>query len=158
MNSEQSTPKPNASTPPIGRAMAIDYGEKRIGVAITDPERLSVRGLETVLVTASGEWLQQLLGLVAQYQITDVVVGMPRNMDGSYGFSAEKVDVFLDQFEPLLPEAVGLHELDERLTSVIAEQRLREQGKKPSLQKGLVDQEAACLLLEDFLRQAPKPL
>lgn len=137
----------------MARAMAIDYGEKRVGVAVTDPERLVVRGLKTVEVDKHDAWLQRLVDLVVEQQASDVVVGIPRNMDGSYGFSAERVDAFLDRWVPMLPDSVTVHELDERLTSVIAEQRLREQGKKPSKQKGLVDQEAACLLLEDFIRQ-----
>lgn len=148
------SPLPTAYVaPPNSRSMAIDYGDRRIGLAISDPARLVVKGLATLDRKVNKNWLKDLIALVSQHHISEVVVGLPRNMDGSYGFAADKVEDFMDELEPLLPEDVVLHCLDERLTSVIAQQRLREQGKKPSMEKGLVDQEAACLLLEDFLRQ-----
>lgn len=137
----------------MARALAIDYGDKRIGLAISDPNRLVVRGLPTVLVSPKHSWLAEIVEHIVQNAVSDVVVGMPRNMDGSYGEAADKVDAFIDALEPLLPETVAVHCLDERLTSVIAQQRLRETGKKPSRNKALIDQEAACLILEDFLKQ-----
>jgi putative holliday junction resolvase len=131
--------------------MAIDYGEKRIGVAITDTERILAFGLDTIEVTKKApNPLPTLAALLAQYRPDVIVVGLPRNMDGSEGFMVEAVYDFVDDLEAFAVCPIEL--MDERLTSKMAEASLRRAGKQPSRNKGSIDQEAARLLLEDYLR------
>ena len=135
----------------MGRLMAIDYGKRRIGVAMTDEGQLLASPLTTIDVKKVPSAEQAIADLVNTHAIECLIVGWPRNMDGSEGFMSEAVEVFVEALEPLITCPVEY--VDERLTSRIASQQLRETGKKAKQQKGLLDQQAACLLLEDYLRQ-----
>jgi putative holliday junction resolvase len=135
--------------------LAIDYGKKRIGLAYCDASQSFVFGLPTLEQQTGSTKKEQLMGafsvLIAQKSIAGVVLGLPRNMDGTLGFMAEAVEGFqalLQASHPKLP----IYWLDERLTSKIAQQELRRQGITPSRNKGLIDQQAAKQLLEDYLR------
>jgi putative Holliday junction resolvase len=135
--------------------LAIDYGKKRIGLAYCDASQTFVFGLPTLEQQSGNTKREQVLAsltqLIAEKAIAGVVLGLPVNMDGSLGFMAETVQAFqaLLQFaHPTLP----IYLLDERLTSKIAQQALRQQGIVPSRNKGLIDQQAAKQLLEDYLR------
>lgn len=135
----------------MGRVIAIDYGEKRIGVAVTDEERILARGLTTIEVTKKArDPLPELQAILEKFVPDVIVVGLPRNMDGSEGFMAEAVYDFVERVETIT--AIPMVLIDERLTSKMAEASLRSAGKKPSRDKGSIDQEAARLLLEDYLR------
>jgi putative holliday junction resolvase len=139
-----------------GRVLAIDYGEKRIGLAVCDISRQVVRGLPTLEQKPAKQdpkrvfCIPAILNHLQELQVSEIVMGLPVNMDGSEGPSAQRVLAFTEQLAEQTPLPITL--LDERLTSFIAEERLKEQGKSPSRNKHLVDQEAACLILEDFLR------
>ncbi|MCS6266186.1 MAG: Holliday junction resolvase RuvX [Vampirovibrio sp.] len=135
--------------------LAIDYGKKRIGLAYCDASQTFVFGLPTLEQQSGNTKREQVLAsltqLIAEKAIAGVVLGLPVNMDGSLGFMAETVQAFqaLLQFaHPTLP----IYLLDERLTSKIAQQALQQQGIVPSRNKGLIDQQAAKQLLEDYLR------
>ncbi|MDX2084279.1 MAG: Holliday junction resolvase RuvX [Candidatus Melainabacteria bacterium] len=132
-----------------GRVLAIDYGLKRIGLALSDPAQLLARGLETLSVTAKTDVLDQLCQLARQHAVTAVVLGLPRHMDGREGDLAEVVYELGDLLAEMLEIPVAY--MDERLTSVMAERTLREKGVQPSRQKHLVDQEAARQILQDYL-------
>lgn len=155
MSNSSSNPHPPSLLPP-GPVLAVDYGEKRVGLAVTDAERLLARGLETVVLDKKKpDAVTPVLQRVQQYQPVVVVIGLPVNMDGSEGFMAEAVYAFAEALADALAEAgldTPIELMDERLTSRLAENNLRARGLEPSRQKHLIDQEAARLLLEDYLR------
>lgn len=130
--------------------MAIDYGEKRIGVAVSDPLGMFAIGLETIDTPREKERLTQLAAYCQDYNVAKIIAGLPRHMSGEEGETAQKVRHFVSLFE-----ANGItcpvEFFDERLTSKIAEQTLRAQGVKPSKHKGLIDEAAAMRILQDYL-------
>jgi putative Holliday junction resolvase len=138
-----------------GRLLAIDYGHRRMGLAMSDPTRTFAVGLETLAVTGKTDVLATLAALCQQYRVERVYVGLPRRLDGREGDSAQRVRAFVTQLQDILPAPVAL--LDERLTSVIAGQHLQAQGLSPSRHKALVDQAAACLMLQEVLDRENRP-
>jgi putative Holliday junction resolvase len=141
--------------PTTGALLAIDYGKKRIGLAYCDDSQTFVFGLPTLEQPTGKDKLtlslQALCTLITTKNIVGIVLGLPRNMDGSAGFMAETIEAFAAQLREAVP-AIPIFLLDERLTSKIAEQQLRSQGITPSRNKGMIDQQAAKQLLEDYLR------
>lgn len=132
-----------------GRILAIDLGERRLGLAISDPLQLIAQGLPTVERRKRREDLNYLKSLVRRYEVSLVVVGNPINMDGTAGPQSVEAAEFASKLEKHLQTKVSLW--DERLTSVEANRRLRESGMAPQKRAKSVDQVAAVLLLENFL-------
>lgn len=131
------------------RIMAIDYGDARTGVAISDPTG-SLAGFTAVIAShREEEVLSQLAQLVAQRQVEELVMGFPRNMDGSEGPRAELYRDFAHRLE----EVVGLPVIlwDERRTTIEAHSILHENGKRMKAHKKNVDAVAASLILEGYL-------
>ena len=135
--------------PDTGRILGLDYGKKRIGVAVSDPFGHFAIGLETIVLNPKTDVIETIRRHCSAYHVRQVVLGLPRHMDGREGPEAEAVRAFGDR----LAEALGIAVcyLDERLTSVIAQQTLREQGIQGSRNRGLIDQAAACKILQDYL-------
>ncbi|MBK8189981.1 MAG: Holliday junction resolvase RuvX [Vampirovibrionales bacterium] len=131
------------------RILAIDYGQRRIGLAISDPLGHFAVGLPTLERNARTDLWTPLAALRDQYGVSTIVLGLPRNMNGSEGPMAQKVRAFGEALQTHLGCEVVF--FDERLTSTLAQQTLRAQGIAPSRQKGLVDQAAAARILQDYL-------
>ena len=132
-----------------GRVLALDYGKKRIGVAVSDPMGNFAIGLQTITVSPKTDLIAALQQLRRDYPIQRIVLGLPKHMDGREGPEAETVRELGQKISESLNIPVDY--LDERLTSVIAQQTLREQGIQGSRNKGLIDQAAACRILQDYL-------
>ena len=131
------------------RIMAIDYGDARTGVAISDPTGL-LAGYTEVIHSRKGEQVcARLAGLVEQYQVEELVMGFPRNMDGTEGPRAELYRAFAGA----VAEATGLTPVlwDERRTTIEAHDILHASGKKMKNHKKTVDAVAATLILEGYL-------
>ncbi|WP_297195860.1 Holliday junction resolvase RuvX [uncultured Flavonifractor sp.] len=131
------------------RIMAIDYGDARTGVAISDPTGL-LAGYTTVIHSRKAEVVaQELARLVKEHQVDELVMGFPRNMDGTEGPRAELYKAFAGQVEA----ACGLCPVlwDERRTTVEAHNILHASGKKMKNHKKTVDAVAATLILEGYL-------
>ena len=131
------------------RVMAIDYGDAHTGVAISDPTGL-LTGFTTTIHSRKAEVvLQELCRLVEEHQVTQLVMGFPRNMDGTEGPRAQLYRDFAARVE----EATGLAPLlwDERRTTVDAHRILFEAGKNAKKRKKTVDAVAASLILEGYL-------
>ena len=129
--------------------MAIDYGDAHTGVAISDPTGL-LTGFTTTIHSRKAEVvLQELCRLVEEHQVTQLVMGFPRNMDGTEGPRAQLYRDFAARVE----EATGLAPLlwDERRTTVDAHRILFEAGKNAKKRKKTVDAVAASLILEGYL-------
>lgn len=132
------------------RIMGIDYGDSRIGVAVSDPMGWTAQGLETIerkgTVEQAAEKIKQL---VEQYGVERIVIGLPRNMNGTIGPSGEKAIEFGD----VLARITGIEVVrwDERLTTVAANRLMHEVGMKTSKKKKSVDRIAAVFILQGYL-------
>jgi len=131
------------------RIAALDVGDARIGVAVSDELGLTARGIGVVKRVGGRRDLEALAKMLAPFAPTDLVVGLPLNMDGSEGAQARKTRVFGEKVA--LHLAVPVTFVDERLTTVEAAERLRAAGRRGARAKAVLDQEAAAIILEDFL-------
>ena len=131
------------------RVLAIDHGSKRMGLALSDELGVVAHPFETFPAEPFNEFLQRLKDILREKQVDLVLVGMPRNMDGSYGPAALKVQ----QFVAVLKEAltVPIQTWDERLTSAQANRFLIEADVRRADRKTKVDKTAAAILLQSFL-------
>lgn len=130
-------------------ALGLDVGSKRIGVAGCDGTGLIATGLTTIEHTSFDRDVEQLRSLVEERQVQVLVVGLPYSMDGTIGFQAKKVQKFASRVAAALQ--LPLEYVDERLTSVHAEQLIIAEKRSPSRNKGLIDRKAAALILQQWL-------
>ena len=131
------------------RVLAIDHGTKRMGIAVSDETRTIAQPLEFIPAEPFGTFLDRLKTLLRDKEVELVLVGMPRNMDGSYGPAALKVQEFVTALKDAI--AVPIRLWDERLTSVQANRFLIEGQVRRDKRKAKVDAMAAAILLQSFL-------
>lgn len=124
--------------------VCLDVGEKRIGVAIADTAIRIAIPYETVLV--DGSEVSRIIEIISQEKADTLVIGYPRNQLGESTAQSRYVEQFAAQFEDSVPTIVFQ---DESLTSVLAEERLKEMGS--SYQKGDIDMHAAAIILQDYI-------
>ena len=131
------------------RIMAIDYGDAHTGVALSDPTGFLTGTTTTIHSRKAEVVLEELAKLVRDYQVTELVMGFPRNMDGTEGPRAQLYREFAQQVE----EATGLKPVlwDERRTTIDAHRILFDAGKNAKKRKKTVDAVAASLILEGYL-------
>ena len=131
------------------RILAIDFGEKRIGLALSDPLCFTPQGLPTIYRQNLKQVLADIAQTVREHQVTEIVIGLPVNMDGSQGKKAEEVHAFL----PRLTEAAGVPVVpwDERLTSREANRFMIEADLSRKKQKEQSDRLAATLILQNYV-------
>ena len=144
----------------VGRILAIDLGERRMGLALSDPLGLTAQGLPTAERRNKRQDLNFLEVLTRRHQVSHVLIGNPLNMDGSAGPQSAKARAFAEELaRRLAPKPVAVELWDERLTSVEADQVLDATGVEKEDRKGAVDQMAAALLLQSYLdaRRAQTP-
>jgi len=133
-----------------GRQMGLDVGDRRIGVALSDETATLASALTTVTRTGGRKDAAAVADLVRHHEVAAVVVGLPLNMDGSRGPQAEKVLGFVESLRRRLGP-VPVVTRDERLTTVEAEEKLREAGLGWRERKRVVDQAAAVVILQEYL-------
>jgi putative Holliday junction resolvase len=131
------------------RLMALDLGEARIGVALSDESGTLASGLATLRARGPRRDAQQIAALVREHGVKELVVGLPLRLDGSRGPQAEKVLALVERLRRVT--GVPVVTRDERLTSVEAAQRLAEAGVRGRARKERLDQAAACLILQELL-------
>ncbi len=134
---------------PDGRILALDLGQKRVGVALSDELLISITRLNPILRT---NWKQLLVDVAELVQVHDakaLVIGLPLSLDGTNDSAADAARQIGENFSRSLSIPVFLH--DERLTSVAAAEQLREAGHNPREVAQLIDSEAAAIILADFL-------
>jgi putative Holliday junction resolvase len=131
------------------RILAIDHGTKRIGLAISDELGVIAQPLEFVLAEPFDKFLARLREIVREKQVELLLVGMPRNMDGSYGPAALKVQEFVAVLNGALTTPIKLW--DERLTSTQANRYLIQANVRREKRKEKVNQTAAAILLQSYL-------
>ncbi|SHI84800.1 Holliday junction resolvase RuvX [Thermoclostridium caenicola] len=138
------------------RILCIDYGDARIGVAVSDPMGWTAQMLETIQWRGDVQKpLDRICELAGQYQCPLIVVGLPKNMDGSSGFREERTREFMERLRERLPE-VEIKPWDERLTTVMAQRAMRDMGINTKKQKGRIDQMAAAFILQSYLDSIQK--
>lgn len=130
-------------------ALGLDVGKKRIGVAGCDGTGLIATGLTTIERTSFQNDLEQLQQLVAARQVQVLVIGLPYTMNGELGFQARQVQKFADRISKALQ--LPIEYVDERLTSVQAEELLQAERRAPSRHKALIDRKAAAIILQRWL-------
>ncbi len=135
----------------MSRILAIDYGKKRTGLAITDPMRIIASGLQTVETDKLFEFLKDYF---SKEKIEIVIIGEPRHMDGTPSESAAMIDVFVAKFTTEFPN-IKIERMDERFTSKMAMRSLVDSGvkKKKRQNKGLLDEISATIILQDYLNK-----
>jgi putative Holliday junction resolvase len=131
------------------RILAIDHGTKRMGIAISDEMRTIAQPLEYIAAEPLDKFFDRLAQIIAEKQISLIVVGVPRNMDGTYGPAAAKVQEFVAALKDVV--TVPIKSWDERLTSVQANRYLIEADVRRSKRKEKVDKTAAAILLQSYL-------
>ena len=136
------------------RTLGVDLGRVRIGLALADDVLRTARPLRTLTRRGEAEDLAAIAGLARDYEVSRAVLGLPLNMDGSEGASARLVRAFQPKLAVALGVPVDL--FDERLSSFEAESRLRDRGFSAKDRRGMVDEEAAAVILQGWLeRSAP---
>jgi len=135
----------------MGRVLAIDYGKKRCGLAVTDPLRIIASPLASV---TSHELEQFLKDYIPRENVTEVVIGYPVTVNNLPSESVKYIDPFITRFRKLFP-GVALHLADERFTSQIAMRAMIEGGVKKSdrKDKAMVDRISASIILQSWLRK-----
>ena len=136
-----------------GRRLGIDVGAVRVGVALSDPDGVLATPLVTVpRDVAGGSDLTAIAGLVAEHEVVGIVLGLPRTLAGREGPAAEAARDFAAGLASVVDVPVELS--DERLTTVVATQQLRERGVKGRKQRAVIDQAAAVAILQGWLDAA----
>lgn len=133
----------------MGRILAIDYGRRRCGIAVTDVLRITAGPLETV---PTADLLKWLTAYFAKETVDEVVIGHPKQMNGEDSESMNYIRPFMGLFRKTFP-TMPLYEADERFTSVLAHRAMIDGGmkKKQRQDKAVVDKIAACIILEDYM-------
>lgn len=133
------------------RTLAIDYGDTRVGTAITDELGITAQGLETITHTGNDKAvLKKIDEFMDKYEISIIVVGMPLNMDGSSSERVEKTKKFIHKLKCKYSK-IKIETVDERLTTVQAHRTMNELGIKAKDKKNIVDTISAVYILEAYL-------
>ena len=139
------------------RIVGIDYGDSRIGVAMSDPMGWFASALETVpSKNCFNKAVQHIADIISQYGVKKVVVGWPRNMNGSEGGSAEKVAGFISALIKVCGDDTNIIKWDERLSTVSAQRTLQDLNMRGPKNRNVIDKMAAQVILQNFLDSRPK--
>jgi len=132
-----------------GRTLALDFGDRRIGIALSDPLGVAARPLLTLVRTSRDRDLERIRRIVQEHEIRRIVVGLPLDMDGREGARVKITEAFMDRIRG----AIGIPVIpwDERLTTVQAERTLLEADLSRARRREVIDQVAAVILLQSFL-------
>lgn len=136
------------------RILGLDVGQKTVGVAISDPLGYTAQGITTIRRTKKSEDIEAVKRICDEYSVETIVIGLPKNMDGSIGFAGEKIQ----EFSELLKEVVDLEIVfwDERLTTVAAHRAMLEADLSRGKRKKIVDKVAATYILQGYLDRISK--
>lgn len=133
----------------MGRILAIDYGKKRTGIAVTDPARIIANGLTTVETHKLWDFL---IDYMSREPVDEVVIGMPVQMSGEASENQKNIIPFINRWRKNFPE-IPMHEYDERFTSVMAHRTMLDAGlgKMARRNKALVDEISATIILQSYM-------
>lgn len=134
----------------MSRILAIDYGQKRTGIAVTDPLQMIANGLATI---DTKELEKFIVDYVAKEDVSTIVMGKPTQMNGENSENMKRIEPFFNRLKKLFPDKEITY-YDERFTSVLAHQAMLQSGisKKARQNKALVDKISATIILEDYMQ------
>ena len=131
------------------RIMALDVGSRTIGIACSDALLMTAQGIETIRRTSLENDVNRLRELISEYEVHELVVGMPKNMNGTKGDRAEKTEEFVEKMKAVIDLPVTFW--DERLSTVMAERQLIAADVSRKKRKGVIDKMAAVVILQGYL-------
>lgn len=129
--------------------MALDVGSRTIGIACSDALLMTAQGIETIRRTSLENDFSRLRELISEYEVHELVVGMPKNMNGTKGDRAEKTEEFVEKMKAVIDLPVTFW--DERLSTVMAERQLIAADVSRKKRKGIIDKMAAVVILQGYL-------
>lgn len=133
----------------MGRILAIDYGEQRVGVAVSDELRITAQGLPTVEIRGSDKnFFREIKKIVEEKNVDEIVIGYPKNMDGTLSEKARKVDSFIPRLLEFVPK---VEKWDERLSTVASYGIMRELGISQKKKNTYADKLAAVYILQGYM-------
>ena len=133
----------------LSRVLGLDFGERRIGLALSDPLGIIAKPLTIIDRKKTADHISRISEIVSERKITSIVVGLPLTLKGNYSKQTEIVLAFIDQLKSDLQ--IPIMTVDERLSSVAAEKSLQAQAVKTGHNKGRVDETAAAIFLQEYL-------
>ncbi len=131
------------------RIMSLDVGSRTIGIACSDALLMTAQGIETIHRTSLEKDFNRLQELIAEYEVHELVVGMPKNMNGTKGERAEKTEEFVEKMKEVIDLPVSYW--DERLSTVMAERQLIAADVSRKKRKSVIDKMAAVVILQGYL-------
>ena len=134
------------------RILGIDYGDSRVGVAVSDALGWTAQGIGTIKNTGRKKLMEELSHIIRQYNPEKIVIGLPKNMDGSEGFRAEATYRFAEALKQIYSGEIVYQ--DERLSTVSAARVLNETNTRGQNRKKVLDTVAACFILENYLNKS----
>lgn len=132
------------------RILGIDYGDSRVGLAVSDAMGWTAQGIKTVPNKSGKVLLEEIKSVIDEYGAEKIVVGLPKNMDGTLGFRTEATYEFVKRLKTVFDGEVVFW--DERLTTVSAAHILNETNTRGKKRKNVIDTVSACMILDDYLR------
>tara|TARA_B100001250_G_scaffold160077_1_gene137510 strand:+ start:1325 stop:1744 length:420 start_codon:yes stop_codon:yes gene_type:complete len=133
----------------MGRLLAIDHGQKRIGLALSDPNKIISKPLKTISYLNYEDLLKELILIINEYEVEKLIIGLPIGMHGKNTLQTEKVVKFKSFIQKKIN--IPIISIDERLSSISAKKSLVSQGIKTGHNKSKVDQTAAAIFLQHYL-------
>ena len=133
----------------LSRVLGLDYGERRIGLALSDPLGIIARPLTIIDRKKIVDHISRISEIVSEKKVTSIVVGLPITLKGHYSKQTDIVLAFIEQLKSDLQ--IPIMAIDERLSSVAAKKSLQAQAIKTGHEKGLVDETAAAIILQEYL-------
>lgn len=131
------------------RVLGIDYGDRNIGVAVSDAFRWTAQGLEVITKRRDEGEMERIAQLAEQHEVSEIIVGLPKNMNGTIGPRGELSIAFANQLSEKL--GIPVHLWDERLTTVAAEKLLIDADVSRKKRKAVIDKMAATIILQNYL-------
>ena len=133
----------------MNRILALDYGAKKIGIAISDPMRIIAKPITVINNTSFNNTLEELNSLIAEYDVSEILIGLPITLKNKKSIQTNKVLEFIDILKQNI--TLPIHTYDERLTSQMAIRSLIMQGVKTGHNKKEIDKTAAAIFLQNYL-------
>lgn len=133
------------------RLMGIDYGDARVGIALSDPLMIMSQGYKTIKNDGSGALFEEIAAIIKEKEVTKIVIGLPKNMDNSQGFRTDATMEFADKLKSYTDVEIDFS--DERLTTVSAHGFLNEMNVRGKKRKDTVDTLSAALILETYMKK-----
>ncbi len=133
------------------RLMGIDFGDARVGIALSDPLMIMSQGYKTIQNDGTDALYEEIVAIIKEKEVTKIVIGLPKNMDNSQGFRTDATMEFAEKLKTYTDVEIDFS--DERLTTVSAHGFLNEMNVRGKKRKGAVDTLSAALILETYMKK-----